>query len=375
MDALKYTLLLFPLLTGCQISYLTSSAYNQMKLLNARVPIEQALKDPGISEQEKSKLELAQKARAFAENDLHLKPTENYTSYVKLDRPYVTYVVSAAYKWELKHYQWSYPFVGKMPYKGYFNEESAKEEEQELQKEDLDTFMRGVSAYSTLGWFNDPLLSSMLRYKDYDLVNTIIHETVHATLYIKGSADFNERLAMFLGNKGAEMYYKKFEGENSPTLNEIKKNNEDDRVFSKFISAELKDLETWYKNIPASEHSERIRMNRIKSIQEKFTAQVLPKMQTKNYEKFATTPMNNARLLVYKTYLSDLADFETLYQQSGNNFQVFIERCKSLEKEKDPAQKLKDLIGTANESELRANNPSAESQLDQKKKESKIPTH
>ncbi|WP_413582499.1 aminopeptidase [Bdellovibrio sp. HCB288] len=375
MDALKYIVLLFPLLTGCQISYLTSSAYNQMKLLNARVPIEQALKDPAISEQEKSKLELAQKARAFAENDLHLKPTENYTSYVKLDRPYVTYVVSAAYKWELKHYQWSYPFVGKMPYKGYFNEESAKEEEQELQKEDLDTFMRGVSAYSTLGWFNDPLLSSMLRYKDYDLVNTIIHETVHATLYIKGSADFNERLAMFLGNKGAEMYYKKFEGENSPTLAEIKKNNEDDRDFSKFISAELKDLETWYKNIPASEHSERIRMNRIKGIQEKFTAQVLPKMQTKNYEKFATTPMNNARLLVYKTYLSDLADFETLYQQSGNNFQVFIERCKSLEKENDPAQKLKDIIGTANESELRANNPSAESQLDQKKKESKIPTH
>jgi predicted aminopeptidase len=135
-----------------------------MKLLQARVPIAEALKDPTLSAEEKHKLELAQKTREFAEKDLHLKPTENYTSYVKLDRPYVTYVVSAAPKWELKHYQWSYPFVGKMPYKGYFSEADAKTEEADLKKEDLDTYMRGVSAYSTLGWFKDPLLSSMLRY-------------------------------------------------------------------------------------------------------------------------------------------------------------------------------------------------------------------
>lgn len=121
-----------------------------MKLLNSRVPIDEALKDPNISTEEKRKLELAQKARAFAENDLHLKATQNYTSYVKLDRPYVTYVVSAAYKWELKHYQWSYPFVGKMPYKGYFNEDDAKAEEVELKKEDLDTYLRGVSVIGSL---------------------------------------------------------------------------------------------------------------------------------------------------------------------------------------------------------------------------------
>jgi predicted aminopeptidase len=375
VDAIKYLIVLFPLLAGCQINYLASSAYNQMKLLNARVPIDEALKDPKISDSEKRKLELAQKARAFAENDLHLKPTQNYTSYVKLDRPYVTYVVSAAYKWELKHYQWSYPFVGKMPYKGYFNEEDAKIQEQEMQKEDLDTYMRGVSAYSTLGWFKDPLLSSMLRYKDYDLVNTIIHETVHATLYIKGNADFNESLAMFLGNKGAEQYYLKEEGANSPTLAQIKKDNEDDKIFSKFISQELKDLAAWYKDLPATEHVEEKRMARIQAIQEKFKKEVLPTMHTKNYEKFTSAKLNNARLLVYKTYLQDLADFETLYQQSGKSFQVFIERCKALEGEKDPAKKMKELIGTKSETELNANNPSAETQQDQKKKETQIPTH
>ncbi|UYL09036.1 aminopeptidase [Bdellovibrio sp. SKB1291214] len=346
-----------------------------MKLLNSRIPIEEALKDPKIPDADKKKLELAQKARAFAENDLHLKPTQNYTSYVKLDRPYATYVVSAAYKWELKHYQWSYPILGKMPYKGYFNEQDAKAEAQEMQKEDLDTYMRGVTAYSTLGWFKDPLLSSMLSYKDYDLVNTIIHETVHATLYIKGNADFNESLASFLGNKGAEQYYLKEEGANSPTLAQIKKDNEDDKIFSKFISQELKELATWYKNLPTTERVEEKRMARIQAIQEKFKKEVLPTMHTKNYEKFTNAKLNNARLLVYKTYLQDLADFETLYQQSGKNFQIFIERCKALEGEKDPAKKLKELIGTKSENELSANNPSAETQQDQKKKESKIPTH
>lgn len=344
MDSLKYLILLFPLLTGCQVSYLFSSAYNQVKLLNSRVPIDDALKDPNISTEEKRKLELAQKARQFAENDLHLKPTQNYTSYVKLDRPYVTYVVSAAYKWELKHYQWSYPIVGKMPYKGYFNEADAKSEEEELKKEDLDTYMRGVSAYSTLGWFKDPLLSSMLRYKDFDLVNTIIHETVHATLYIKHEADFNERLANFLGNKGAEMYYLKTEGPQSATLAEVRKNNEDDKLFSAFISKEIRDLTEWYKKLPATDRKEELRAARIAEIQKRFADEVLPKMQTRDWDKFTKAKLNNARLLVFKTYMQDMSDFETLYEQSGRDFSKFIERCKALQGEKDPAAKLKELI-------------------------------
>lgn len=342
--SLPFLILLFPLLTGCQISYLFSSAYNQMKLLNSRVPIAEALQDPNISAEEKRKLELAQKARLFAENDLHLKATQNYTSYAKLDRPYVTYVVSAAYKWELKHYQWSYPFVGKMPYKGYFNEEDAQTEDRELNKKDLDTYTRGVSAYSTLGWFKDPLLSSMLRYKDYDLVNTIIHETVHATLYIKHEADFNERLANFLGNKGAEMYYLKTEGADSKTLLQVKKDIADDKLFSDFISKELKDLDEWYKKLPANEHLEQKRSDRFAEIQARFKAQVLPLMQNKGYEKFSSAKLNNAHLLIFKTYMQDLSDFEKLYELSGKDFGKFIEKCKDLEGADDPSAKLKEII-------------------------------
>nr|BFD58530.1 aminopeptidase [Bdellovibrio sp. CKG001] len=339
------TLLAMALLnSGCQMGYLMKSGYGQMKLLGSRVPLNEALEDPNLDEAKKRKLRLAEEARVFAERELHLATSKNYTAYVELGRPYVTYVVSAAPKWELKHYQWSYPFMGKMPYKGFFNEADAVEEERSLQQEGLDTYMRGVSAYSTLGWFNDPILSSMLRYDDYDLVNTIIHETVHATLYIKHAADFNERLATFLGNKGAELFYLKKEGADSKTLKQIQLENEDNKLFSTFISSELKLLEQWYKELPPDERKEEKRSERIREIQKKFAAEVIPQLKTDNYKKFGEARLNNARLLVYKTYLQDLSDFESLYNLVGQDYSKFIESCRSLEKTQDPASALKAIL-------------------------------
>ncbi|MFS4459607.1 aminopeptidase [Bdellovibrio sp. HCB2-146] len=348
MGSLKKFTLSFALtawlpLSGCQMGYIFQSAYNQMKLLNARVPMDKALKDPKLTEEEKRKLLLAQEVRQFAETELHLVTSKNYSSYVQLDRPYVTYVVSAAPKWELKHYEWSYPFLGRMPYKGYFNEADAKKQEQELIEQNLDTYLRGVSAFSTLGWFDDPLLSSMLRYQDYDLVNTIIHETVHATLYIKHAGDFNERLASFLGAKGAELFYLKKEGPNSPTLQWVRNDNADEKRFSDFISGELKTLGAWYKTIPEAERAENKRQEQFRMIQTRFETDVLPQMKTDNYKRFKEAKLNNARLLIYKTYMQDLSDFEKLFQKVGGDFRKFLEACKALEDSKNPDEALKAL--------------------------------
>ncbi len=329
------------LFSGCQLGYLLRSATGQIEILNKRRPLAQALQDPNLKPEEKAKLVLANEAKTFAEEKLGLKKTDNYTTFVKLDRPYVTYVVSAAPKWELKHHLWHFPIIGDAPYKGYFDEDLAKKEDEELKKQDLDTYRRGVSAYSTLGWFRDPILSSMLNYAEHDLVNTIIHETVHATLFIKSSADFNERIATFMGNLGAEAFYLEKEGPQSPTVKKIHEENEDEKMFSKFITAEIVDLEKWYQAAPAKD--EDVRRKKLRTIQDKFIAEIQPQMKSAQYKRFPEIELNNARLLIYKTYLGDMGDFYAVFEKQGKSYQKFLKIAKSLEKEEKPEAKIKEL--------------------------------
>ena len=321
--------------SGC---YYLKSAYHQIGLLTSAQNLDETLASDQLSATEKQKLMLVKKVKDFATTDLGLTANKNYTTYVQLNRPYVTYVVSAAPKWKLEHYLWSFPIIGSAPYKGFFNESEAQDEARSLEKENFDTYVRGVSAYSTLGWFKDPVLSSMLRYKDHDLVNTIIHESVHATLYIKNSADFNERLASFLGNKGTELFYLKLEGESSETLKLIRLENQDEKLFSDFISKELKDLGVWYSEQKNNNETER--ESRLQQIQQRFMNEIKPQLKTNTLTYFEKIKLNNARLNVYKTYLEDQSHFKQAYENSANDFQKFIHKCKSLENSKDP---LKDL--------------------------------
>ncbi len=332
------------LASSCQIGYLVKSSYYQMSLLSQRVPIEKVLADPKVDESTKIKLRLGQEARRFSEEVLKLSSSKNYTTYVQLDQPDVSYVVSASPKWKLEHHLWSFPFVGEVPYKGYYRRADAEEEEKDLKKKNLDTYLRGVLAYSTLGWFNDPILSSMMRSKNYHLVNTIIHETVHATLYIKSSADFNERMAVFLGNKGTELFYLKKEGANSETLKTIKNENEDDRIFSEFISNEITNLATWYQQRSEQNGSEEERSQHFLAIKENFKNNIEIKMKTDIYKKFSKVELNNARLLLYKTYMQDLSDFQTLYELTGEKFTEFLHCCETLKKSDKPEQGLKVII-------------------------------
>jgi predicted aminopeptidase len=323
------------------MTYLIKSAYSQANLLRKRIAVEDALKSDALTSEQKRKLLLAQEARTFAEKYLKLNETKNYNTFVQLDGPYVTYVVSAAPKDELTHHLWRYPLVGEMPYKGFFDKDDATEEANELKAEGLDTYIRGVSAYSTLGWFRDPVLSSMLEYKDYELVNTIIHETVHATVFVKSEADFNERLATFIGNKGTEAFYKQKEGVSAKALKAMMDENEDDALFGTFMSKELDALEKWYKDRKGKPIPEPERVARFKEIQTRFIAEVKPKLKDpQSFGKFETAELNNARLLTYRLYFEDLHQFELVFEKLGNDFTKMLDFAKSLEKSKDPVADL-----------------------------------
>lgn len=329
-------------LTACHIGYIVKSAYHQARMLRSGVEIEKVLNNPEVDQKIKDKLRLAQEAKIFAETHLQLEETDNYSSYVQLNRPYVTYVVSAAPKNELKYYKWYFPIVGHVPYKGYFIEADANEEAEDLEEQNYDVFVRGVSAFSTLGWFEDPVLSSMLRYSDYDLVNTIIHETVHATLYISDNANFNERLATYLGDLGTELFYKQKGEDGKKVLENVKKDNHDQRVFSEFISRQIKQLERWYQENKSNPNLLEHREQQFAQIKKHFKTETLPKMQSSRYNKFAEIELNNAKLLGYKLYMNDLSDFEKLTQIFNNDFTKILAYCKSLEDKKSPEAELRD---------------------------------
>lgn len=323
------------------MTYLLKSAYNQVNILYHREPISSVLNKSDLSETDKKKLEITQRARLFASERVGLKVGDNYSSFVQLNRPYVVWSVNASLQWKLEHYLWHFPIIGAVPYKGFANEGDAQTEALELQKKGYDTYVRGVSAYSTLGWFSDPILSSMLRYSEEDLVNTVIHESVHATLYIKSNADFNERLASFVGDKGTELFYLSEEGPQSQHLANIRNENEDHKIFSKFISEEIKLLGSFYKMNPDKDL--KLREMQFSEIKKRFEQNVRPYLKTKAYSHFDKNPLNNARLLLYKTYIEDISDFQRLFDAVKGDFTQFITKVKTLEDHPNPVEGLKNL--------------------------------
>ena len=184
---------------------------------------------------------------------------------------------------------------------------------------------------------------------DADLVDTIIHETTHATIYIKSQADFNERLAVFVGFVGAEKFYTEKEGPDSKTVQQLKLENEDGKLFSRFLTEEIQTLEQFYKNLKASSAAEPEKLTQknqaLESMVNRYKTNVVPKMKTRAYaEIFHTTP-NNARLIALKTYYQDLSDFERAYAKLNRDFPKFLDFCKSLAKSDNPERDLKALSG------------------------------
>lgn len=331
-------LLFFLLLMGCQTSYILKSGYYQAQLIRNRVPNDEILKNASVDEETKRKIRLIQYVRKFSEEQLGLTPTQNYTSYVKIQGDYVTYIVQASPQYELEHYLWHYPFLGSLPYKGFFEKEDALDEAKKLKSQGYDTMVRGVRAYSTLGWLKDPILSSMMNYKDPELVNLIIHESTHSTLYIKSSADFNEQLAVFVANVGTELFYKHKEGDNSPTLKEVSVTNQDEKKFSKFITQEIKKLKEWYVKNPQlhtpSEKQKRLDdiKNNLKKIESTFSKD--------SYHYFKNADINNAVLMGYKTYSEDDEIFEKAFLSVNKNIKSFIKLCQSLKASDHPKSDL-----------------------------------
>ena len=194
-------------LSSCsQLGYYTQAAKGQWEIMSKRTPISKALLDPEQSEQVKEKLRLINVIRKFAVDHLDLPDNKSYTYYADLQRRHVVWNVVATPAYSIAPKTWCFPITGCVAYKGYFNESDARTLNDKLHSQGLDTYLYGVSAYSTLGWFSDPILNTFLTYDEIYLAGLIFHELSHQVVFIKDDSEFNEAFATAVEYAGIEAW-------------------------------------------------------------------------------------------------------------------------------------------------------------------------
>jgi predicted aminopeptidase len=326
--------------SGC---YTLKQGVTMLGYLNQSVPLEKIANEEADSPTPDSEnfVQRVHDIRRFASEELGLSMTKNYTRYVQLDRNYLAAVVSASAKDSFNRHEWHFPVVGAMPYKGFFNVEDARTERKKLEKKDLDVWIRPVEAFSTLGWFKDPLYSYMRDYSPARLADLIIHESLHATVFIKGQVSFNEELAEFIGSEGARLYMESRFGTDSEEYRAMFASEADQKTFVTFIQELIAELDALYTGDLDREQKLAHKETIIKAAQERFAAEYDNLFSSDNYRGFAELPVNNAYLELYRLYHAPDNFFADLYERSGQNLPAFIAAAKTLRKKSgDPRGQL-----------------------------------
>jgi predicted aminopeptidase len=256
----------------------------------------------------------------------------SYASYSYVDRPDLSFILTAAPKTELQPYTWWFLIVGRVPYKGYFSKADAEEAAAELQSEGYDTNIRTSAAFSTLGWFDDPLLSHLLRYDKVTLSEVVFHELFHNTLYVKGAGAFNESVANFVGGRAAIDFFRHRSGEDSTEHRRAIQAWQEELEFSDFIEElgeSLTELYAW--DIPVDEKL-RLREEIFERSKKEWEARIAAR-PAHRFRGFAKQPLNNAVMIHYLLYLKNLKLFEAVYEAKEKNLIKAIDAIREAVKE------------------------------------------
>lgn len=254
------------------VLYGARQGYGQLKIVMEAKPIAKLMDDPAFPDSLKMKLELIQEIRKYAIDSLGLKDTKNYTTVYDQHGEEIMWVVQACEPFQLAPKMWKFPIVGAMPYKGFFEKERAMNERNQLEQEGYDTSIRNPGGWSTLGWFTDPILSNMLKRNEGDLASLIIHEMVHATVFVKDDVNFNENLASFVGDTAAYYFLASHFGRDSEQFIQYLQEDQDYRIYSRHILRGTQSLDSLYESFDASESFETKKQKKEAMIQQIMTS-------------------------------------------------------------------------------------------------------
>ncbi|MCC6750255.1 MAG: aminopeptidase [Deltaproteobacteria bacterium] len=301
--------------------YVLEQAVGQLKILAGRRPVAEVLARSDLPRAWRDKLELVQLARRFGQEQLGLRRTAAYTYFYDTHGQPVAYNLSAAPKDALRPKVWTFPIVGRVPYLGFFRRERGQRFEARLREEGLDTDFRPVAAYSSLGWFADPIFSSMLDEEPWQLVDLVLHEITHTTIFLRNQVAFNESLAVFVGQQGTLQLLSQLYGATSRPVRELLAAAARQQRFSALVADLYRRLERLYSGSLSRDEKLRRREEHFAWAQAEYRRIFT---DPKRWGRFAKARLNNAVLLNYGRYNQGVLFHQRVFERVGRDLRRLV---------------------------------------------------
>ncbi len=319
------------------LQYAIGAAGGELNYVSRAVPIQQALTDPDLTQEQRDKLQLVIDARDYAQKVIGLNVGSSYQTFVNLHGQVLAYNVSASRKDAIEAYTWNLPVVGTIAYLGFFNKSDALAERDYLVSQGYDTFMYDVDAFSTLGYLPDPVSSKLLERTVPNLADTVVHELLHNTIWAPGNDRFSESLATFVGRTGGMEFLKYKFGADSAVLQQATEAYEDGDLIQEFLNS----VATYAKNLYAQKISSQDKIAQrdrvFQAARQRFANEIKPQLHNPDrYAGYATFQYNNAFLLVNVRYNSDLSIFSRTYESVNRDWSAALSIFREAARASDP---------------------------------------
>ncbi|MBN1585382.1 aminopeptidase [Candidatus Uhrbacteria bacterium] len=325
---------------GC---YVINLAKGQAHISRSAIGLEEARQLPGLTERQRVNLDLVGEIKGFAESRLGLEANDSYSAYYPNpgDRP-VMWILTAARRDRLEPHVWRYPIVGKVNFRSFFSESQARYWKERMERRGYDVHLRPVEAYSTGGWFDDPILPDMLDWDEGRLAATVVHELGHGTVVSRDDSAFNESFAEFVGETGAEMFLSEKYGPDSPVLRRFRERNADRRLFDGFVrqSAEMAKRAYARTDRPLKERRSRLGAG-ILRLYDSFR----PRFAAAGYRNLKLRGLNNAWLISNLNYATT-EPFERAFLAVGGDWRRFIALCSEAARDDEPFVRLGQVVNS-----------------------------
>ena len=328
------------LLSGCtSVGYYGQLAEGQWQLLRARQPVERLVQDPATEPALRQRLLHAEQARTFASAQLKLPDNRSYRVYADLGRPYVVWNVFATPELSLQPVTHCFPIAGCVAYRGYYRQGAARGAAALMRQAGMDVYVGGVEAYSTLGWFDDPLLSSMVGWGDERLASLIFHELAHQRFYVKDDTAFNESFATFVEQEGARQWRA---ARGLPALRDDAARQREQ--FIRLVLDSRERLQGIYAGVQDDEGKRVAKQAEFERLRREYRQLRDGEWAgDKRYDAWMYAPMNNAKLLPFGLYDQWVPAFAALFAEVGGDWARFYQRVEALGSM--PAEQRKAVLG------------------------------